>query len=112
MNEFNELSDKARWELVDIAIKAFINQYPKACEEFFKEIHANKSEFGVIKDKELQKANYRCTLSFPVVRNANGDDDCLLPVIERYIPGFAKKDSPYYKEFIKRYPKFSMAEKL
>lgn len=107
--DLTDYTDGMRFELVDIAVKAFIAQYPKACMQFFKEVKSNKSKYGLSQDKELRKSNHRCTLSFPVVRNANGDDDCLIQIIERYLPGFARKNSPYYKEFIRRYPQFSEA---
>jgi hypothetical protein len=109
---YEDITDKKRWELVQIAIDAFVDQYPEACKQFFEEIKSNKTEFGQLDDESLKKANYRWTLSFPVVRNADGDDDSLLPIIERYIPGFTDKDSKYYKEFVKRYPNFSPARKL
>jgi hypothetical protein len=107
-----ELTDKKRWELVDIAINAFVDQYPEACKSFFDEIKSTKTEFGLMEDPALKKGHYRCTLSFPVVRNSNGDDDSLLPIIERYLPSFTAKDSKYFTEFIKRYPNFSPAKKL
>ena len=105
-----ELTDKKRWELVSIAINAFCDEYPEATKQFFDEIKSTKTEYGEVQDKEMKKAHYRNTLSFPVVRNSNGDDDSLLPVIERYLPNFTKSD--YYKEFIKRYPNFSPGRKL
>jgi hypothetical protein len=101
------LNDKQRWEMVDMAISAFLKRYPEACELFFKEINSYRSEFGLVEDKELRKSNSRLTLSFPIVRNENGDDDSLMPILNRYLPGFTKRTHPYYKEFIKRYPKFS-----
>lgn len=109
---YEDITDKKRWELVDIAVKAFIDQYPKACKQFFDEIRSVKTEFGEVADKELRKSNHRWTLSFPVVRNESGDDDSLLPIIERYIPHSTDKGSKYYAEFIKRYPNFSPAKKL
>jgi hypothetical protein len=105
-----EMTDKKRWELVDISIKAFSDRYPEAMAQFFNEIKSNKTEFGEMDDESMKKAHYRNTLSFPVVRNENGDDDSLLPIIERYLPNFTKSD--YYGEFIKRYPNFAPGRKL
>ena len=107
-----ELSYEQKWWWIDMAVKAFIAQYPKACSDFMTEINYSRSKYGLSDDKEMRKANQRCTLSFPTVRNKNGDDDCLLPIIERYFPNFRKKNSKEYVEFIRRYPAFSMAEKL
>lgn len=107
-----EMTDKARFELVDIAIDAFCAKYPEATKQFFDEIKSTKTEYGEMKDKDMAKAHFRNTLSFPVVRNENGDDDSLLPIIERYLPDFTGKDSKYYGEFIKRYPNFSPSRKL
>lgn len=107
-----KLNDKQKWDKIDIAIKAFLKQYPEACELFFKEMSMNRSEYGLSVDKGLQKSHMRLKMSFPVVRSANGDDDCLLPIIERIMPELKVKGSPYYNEFIKRYPKFSASEKI
>lgn len=106
------ITDKKRWELVQIAIDAFINQYPEACRQFFDEIKSTRTQFGELDEQNLKKAHWRNTLSFPVVRNANGDDDSLLPIIERYLPGFTDNNSKYYQEFIKRYPNFSPTYKV
>jgi hypothetical protein len=110
MKNTEEMTDAKRWELTDIAVKAFIEQYPEATKQFFNELKDERTEFGLMKDPALDKAHYRATLSFPVVRNENGDDDSLLPIIERYLPNFTK--SKYYEEFAKRYPNFSPARKI
>lgn len=113
MKKQRELTEQQRWYFVDMAIKAFISQYPTACQEFFDMVKAERTKFGVAEDKGMKQANQRRTMSFPVCRNPrNGDEDCLLPIIERYLPNFAHKDSKYYAEFHKRYPMFSAAEKL
>jgi len=104
---------EAQWQLIDMTIKAFISKYPRQWFMFQNELKSQSSKWNLAtkEHKELRNKNFRNTASFPVVY-INGEEDALLPVLERTIPGLVQPTSVNYVEFLRRYPFFCPAEKL
>lgn len=102
-----------QWGLIDIAIKAFISEYPTQWFQFQQQLKYEASEWQLAtkEHKELRKKNFRNTASFPVVYFPGGED-ALLPVLDNIIPGLTQTKSVNYGEFLKRYPFFCPALKV
>jgi len=111
------LIESKKWELIDIAVKAFINKYPTQVIAHKNRLNQEKTEYGLWKENgKPVRGEIRHTLSFPVCINPkNGDEDCLFPVIKRIFKNFGDnfpKNKKIYQEFVKRYPLFHAADKI
>ncbi len=105
---------KSQWDLVGIAIGAFVRKYPVHWLNFQKQLSEGRSKYNLAtKDnKELRQANWRNTASFPIIYNAKGEEiDALLPTLEKIIPKLTHKNSINYVPFLKKYKIFLPAEK-
>ena len=107
-----------QWELMRIAILAFIKKYPKHWVIFQSNLKRdrgveNKFNLATKEHDKLRKASWRHTASFPIIYNEQGEEiDSLKPVLEKIIPEFTHKHSVNYREFLKRFPAFLPAEKF
>jgi hypothetical protein len=102
-----------QWELLDIAIKAFITKYPRHWFEFVRQnkqiAEAQKfQKFSKNANKAWHKgAHWTQSLSFPTILDVEGNEvDSLYPTIEKIIPCLTHKNSINYDKFLKRYPDF------
>lgn len=104
----------AQWELVSIAVRAFISKYPSQWYEFQRQLKADRTKYQLAtKDhKELRQANWRNVASFPIIEDSEGNAvDSILPVLQRIIPGLTHKNSVNFSKFIKKFPFFLPGEK-
>ena len=111
---------EARWQMVDFAIKAFFSKFPQAFTELYKHEmqearHGlNDPTYGLAsrQHKQLRAASFRHTAAFPVLWNAEKQqEESLLPVLEKFIPDLITDDKKYH-EFLRRYPFFKVADKV
>ena len=98
----------AQWSLCDEVIKSFIREHLSLWIAFQKSLQIERSESNPYKlankkEKELRKANFRHSASFP---NAE-----FIQVIEKIIPGLTHPNSVNYTKFLKKYPFFKAGEK-
>jgi hypothetical protein len=101
-----------QWQLVDMAIKAFIAKYPIQWIMFQEDLKRGRNEYNVAKEGGLKQSNFRNTAAFPVIYDAQGKEvDALLPVLKKIIPGLTDKKSVNFAEFMRRYPDFRPSEK-
>jgi len=104
---------KEQWELVDIAIGAFIKKYPTHWIVFLSDLSQKRSKYNLAKEGGLKKANFRNVAAFPVIYNKQGREiDSLLPVLKKIIPELTHKNSINFQPFIKKYSIFLPGEKF
>ena len=105
----------AQWQMIDIAIKAFMVKYPyhwKIWQDDLK-YQRTKYQLATNEHKELRKASWRNTASFPVILDREGNIiDSILPVLEKIIPQLTHKKSINYATFLKKYKMFLPGEKF
>ena len=104
---------EAQWSLLDMAIRAFISEYPRHWLEFTrqnKQIAAEQKfqKWSKNSNKGWHKdAHWTLSLSFPTILDSQGNEiDSLYPVIEKIIPQLTRKGSVNYDKFLKLYPDF------
>ena len=105
----------AQWEFMDMAVKAFIRKYPVHWYRFQEQIKADRTEYQLAtkEHKELRKANFRNTASFPVIEDKDGNYiDSILPTLKKIIPNLTDKNSVNYATFLKRYNCFLPGKKF
>jgi len=99
----------AQWELIDIAIKAFMAKYPYHWKIWQDDLTYQRTKYQLAtKDhKELKQASWRNTASFPVILDREGNIiDGILPVLEKIIPKLTHNKSVNYVTFLRKYPMF------
>lgn len=107
-----EKATDGQWQMVEWAVKAFMDKYPLHMQAFLKDLDQGRSKYNVAKEGGLKKSNFRNTASFPVIYDQYGNEvDALLPVLKKIIPGLTDRHSKNYSEFIRRFPIFCPADK-
>lgn len=115
-----EKATQAQWDMVDMAIKAFITKYPLEWQEFTGDLQKNRTKYqeALPEHVELKKAQWRNVLSFPVIQRWDEDlrqyveKDSLLPILRQIIPDITAKKGKNFLPFIKKYPEFIPGEKI
>lgn len=114
----SERASEKQWEMCSMAIKAFMDKYPKHMQMFLQDLQGGRTKYNeaLPEHKDLKKAQWRNTASFPVIykKLENGEIkevDSLLPTLKKIIPGLTNKKSKNYVEFLKRYPIFLPSDK-
>lgn len=114
-----EKAGEHQWQLAEQAIQAFIAKYPKHMELFLRDMERGRTKYSeaLPEYKDLKKAQWRNTASFPVIYGRDPltgeirEVDSLLPVLNRIIPGLTNKKSKNYAEFLERFPIFRPSDK-
>lgn len=114
-----------RWRFIDMGISAFWQKYPHAFttwNDFIMQSRqaARLGDFGGVllaHEGDLKKANFRHSLSFPVIQRGDEQIDSLHTFINKHLPGVTAPDKKgktnrLYHEFARRYPMFVVTEKL
>lgn len=104
------VSPEQKWEMIDMAIKAFMQHYPREFQSFLVYMQQNRTQYGLADEGGLKKASFRRIVELPIGVNEDGQEESLLPFIKRWLPGFPKK-KVVVAEFLRRYPMFGGGEK-
>lgn len=120
-----------RWEVVSLAIQAFIKDHPLAWQAWKRDMEMTRSKYNLATEGDLRKSGFRNSCSFPVVyrkidKPEDGDwidpsdDDTELveslhEIIIAILPGLLEADKPgapnkLFHEFLRRYPVFRPGE--
>jgi len=104
-----------QWEMVEIAIKAFQQKYPYRWKIWQDDLKYQRTKYQLATDehKELKKASWRNTGSFPIILDKDGNIiDGILPVLEKIIPKLTHPKSVNYETFLRKYKMFLPGEKF
>jgi len=123
--DFRERADKSlylakqkatdfQWERVTFVISMFKRKYPYEWKIWQDDLAYERTKYQLAKPehKELRKASWRNTASFPVIYREGRIVDGILPRIEKIIPKLTHKDSVNFATFLKKYPEFLPGEKF
>lgn len=119
LNRIAKATDKAtesQWQMIDFAVKAWIQAYPKQWMEFQQDLNRGRNTYNDAKEGGLKSSQWRNTASFPVALvynpvTGNVESNNLLTVLQKIIPHLTHKNSVNFSEFLKRYPSFRPSEK-
>lgn len=109
---------EAQWQMVEFAIQAWIQAYPRHWMIFQEDLARGRSEYNeaLPEHKGLKKAQWRNTASFPIAYVYNPETGMteskdLLSILKKIIPHLTDKHSVNYREFLKRFPAFKPSDK-